>query len=65
MKAKSNVKAYNTAHTPNVSWGRPLPGYKWGKWQLVYEGKGRCDYRRIGIDWKEGTRVIQEHSVNC
>jgi len=65
MSAKSNVKAYNTAHIPNASWGRTLPGYKWSKWQLIYEGKNRCDYQRIGINQKDATRVIQEHSVEC
>jgi hypothetical protein len=65
MKAKSNVKAYRTAHTPNASWGRNLPGVKFGKWQLVHEGKGICDYQRIGLEHDTGLRVFQEHTVKC
>jgi hypothetical protein len=65
MNAKSNVKAYNKGHPDSKNWGRPLPGFEFGKWQLISERGDSCDYQRIGINHKTAERVIQEHTIKC
>jgi len=43
------------------TWGRNLPGVKFGPWMCIYENGNVCDYERTGIA-KDNSHVVQTHS---
>jgi len=52
-------KAINQSGTG--TWGRNIPGVKFGPWVCTFEKGNICDYERNGVS-EDGTRVKQTHN---